>query len=214
MFPIRSLMFRHTILTPKAIYLMIYLASQSQRRQELLMQMGVQFEVINVNVHEQRQPLEKPLDYVNRVAREKAGAGLLQLQGNSSAIVLSADTDVVLNNIVMGKPETNEQAYQMLKQLSGNTHEVITAVWLVSAERESHRVVSTKVQFSELSNQEILNYIASKEPFGKAGAYAIQGKAAAFISSIEGSYSGVMGLPLHETYSLLQEYDVSIWMNN
>lgn len=193
---------------------MIYLASQSPRRQELLMQLGVQFDVIDVVVHEQRQPSETPLDYVNRVAREKAGAGLLQLQGNSNAIVLGADTDVVLNNSVMGKPETNEQAYRMLKQLSGNTHEVITAVCLVSAQREAHRIVSTRVSFSELSDQEISKYIESKEPFGKAGAYAIQGKAAAFITSIEGSYSGVMGLPLHETYQLLQEFHVPIWVNH
>jgi septum formation protein len=192
---------------------MIYLASKSQRRHELLMQLGVTFDVIDVTVHEQRLPSEQPEDYVNRVAREKAGAGLLQLQGNPMAIVMGADTDVVLNNVVMGKPETSEQAYQMLKQLSGNTHEVITAVWLVSANRELHCLVRTKVSFAKLTNQEIVDYIASAEPFGKAGAYAIQGKAAAFITSIEGSYSGVMGLPLHETYKLLQEFDVSIWVN-
>ena len=192
---------------------MIYLASQSLRRHELLAQLGVQFDAIDVSVHEQRLPSEQPEDYVNRVAREKAGVGLLQLQGNPMAIVMGADTDVVLNNVVMGKPETSEQAYQMLKQLSGNTHEVITAVWLVSAEREAHCIVRTKVSFAKLTDQEVLDYIASAEPLGKAGAYAIQGKAAAFITSIEGSYSGVMGLPLHETYKLLQDFHVSVWMS-
>lgn len=192
---------------------MIYLASKSQRRHELLSQLGVQFDVIDVIVHEQRQPSEQPEDYVNRVAREKAGAGLLQLQGSPMAIVMGADTDVVLNDKVLGKPENSEQAYQMLKQLSGNTHEVITAVWLVSAEREAHCIVRTKVSFAKLTDQEVLDYIACAEPFGKAGAYAIQGKAAAFITSIQGSYSGVMGLPLHETYKLLQEFHVSVWMN-
>ena len=192
---------------------MIYLASQSLRRHELLAQLGVQFDAIDVSVHEQRLPSEQPEDYVNRVAREKAGVGLLQLQGNPMAIVMGADTDVVLNNVVMGKPETSEKAYQMLKQLSGNTHEVITAVWLVSAEREAHCIVRTKVSFAKLTDQEVLDYIASAEPLGKAGAYAIQGKAAAFITSIEGSYSGVMGLPLHETYKLLQDFHVSVWMS-
>lgn len=189
---------------------MIYLASQSPRRHELLSQLGVQFDVIDVQVHEQRQSSELPADYVNRVAREKAGAGLLQLLGNSTAIVIGADTDVVLNNRVMGKPETCEQAFQMLKQLSGCKHEVISAVWLVSAKREAHCIVRSIVGFAELSDQEIVDYVASGEPFGKAGGYAIQGKAAAFISSLEGSYSGVMGLPLHETYKLLQEFNVPI----
>jgi septum formation protein len=135
----------------------------------------------------------------------------LQLQGNSKAIVLGADTDVVLDDLVFGKPETDEQAIQMLKQLSGTTHEVITAVWLVSSEREVHHVVASKVRFATLSNQDILNYVATGESFGKAGAYAIQGKAAALIESIEGSYSGIMGLPLHETFQLLQEFHVPVW---
>ena len=190
---------------------MIYLASQSPRRQELLTQLGVQFDVVDVSVFEQRQNLESPLDYVSRVAREKAGLGLLQLQGNSRAIVLGADTDVVLHDMVFGKPDTDEQAIQMLKQLSGTTHEVITAVWLVSAEREAHHVVASKVRFATLSHQDILNYVATGESFGKAGAYAIQGKAAAFIESIEGSYSGIMGLPLYETFQLLQEFHVPVW---
>lgn len=190
---------------------MIFLASQSPRRQELLAQLQVTFDVIDVNVHEQRQQGEAPWDYVNRVAREKAGAGLLQLSGRPGALAMGADTDVVLDDAVLGKPENAEQAFAMLRALSGRSHDVITAVWLMSAGQEAHRVVSSKVRFAELSDDEINAYIASGEPFGKAGAYAVQGRGAAFIESIQGSYSGVMGLPLHETYRLLQQFHVPVW---
>ena len=190
---------------------MIFLASQSPRRQELLAQLQVTFDVIDVNVHEQRQQGEAPWDYVNRVAREKAGAGLLQLSGHPGALAMGADTDVVLDDAVLGKPENAEQAFAMLRALSGRSHDVITAVWLMSAGQEAHRVVSSKVRFAELSDDEINAYIASGEPFGKAGAYAVQGRGAAFIESIQGSYSGVMGLPLHETYRLLQQFHVPVW---
>jgi septum formation protein len=190
---------------------MIFLASQSPRRQELLAQLQVTFDVIEVNVHEQRQPGETPWDYVNRVAREKAGAGLLQLAGRPGALVMGADTDVVLDDAVLGKPENAEQAFAMLRVLSGQTHEVITAVWLMTAGQEAHRVVRSKVRFSALTDAEIDAYIASGEPYGKAGAYAIQGRGAAFIESIQGSYSGIMGLPLHETYQLLRQFHVPVW---
>lgn len=187
---------------------MIYLASQSPRRRELLSQLQVTFDVIDVDVHEQRQPGEKPWDYVNRTAREKAGKGLLQLAGNPGARVLGADTDVVLADAVLGKPDGAEQAFAMLRALSGRSHDVITAVWLMSAGREAHHVVSSRVRFADISDAEINAYIATGEPFGKAGAYAVQGRAAAFIASIEGSYSGIMGLPLHETYQLLKQFNV------
>jgi septum formation protein len=190
---------------------MIFLASQSPRRQELLAQLQVAFDVIDVNVHERRQQGETPWDYVNRVAREKAGEGLLRLAGSPGALVMGADTDVVLADAVLGKPENAGQAFAMLRALSGRTHEVITAVWLMSAGRESHCVVRSKVRFAAISDAEIHAYIASGEPFGKAGAYAIQGLGAAFIESIEGSYSGIMGLPLHETYQLLQQFNVPVW---
>lgn len=186
---------------------MIFLASQSPRRQELLAQLQVTFDVIDVDVHEQRQQGESPWDYVNRVAREKAGAGLLQLAGRPGALVMGADTDVVLADAVFGKPENAGQAFDMLRALSGQTHEVISAVWLMSAGMEAHRVVRSKVRFAALTDSEIHAYIASGEPFGKAGAYAVQGRGAAFIESIEGSYSGIMGLPLHETYQLLRQFD-------
>ena len=142
---------------------MIFLASQSPRRQELLAQLQVTFDVIDVNVHEQRQQGEAPWDYVNRVAREKAGAGLLQLSGHPGALAMGADTDVVLDDAVLGKPENAEQAFAMLRALSGRSHDVITAVWLMSAGQEAHRVVSSKVRFAELSDDEINAYIASGE---------------------------------------------------
>jgi septum formation protein len=192
---------------------MLFVASRSPRRKELLAQLQVSFDVIDVDVHEQRQAGESPYDYVNRVAREKAGAGLLQLAGNPGSVVLGADTDVVLAGDVLGKPESPEQAFAMLRALSGNTHEVITAVWLISAGQEAHRVVTSKVRFMAISDDEIQHYIATGEPFGKAGAYAVQGQAAAFIASIEGSYSGIMGLPLHETYQLLRELKIPVWQN-
>lgn len=190
---------------------MIFLASQSPRRQELLAQLKVVFDVLDVDVHEQRQEGEAPWDYVNRVAREKAGAGLLQLAGSPGAVVLGADTDVVLDGAVLGKPDSPGQAFSMLRALSGRTHEVITAVWLMSAGQEAHRVVGSRVRFTDVSDEEIRAYIATGEPFGKAGAYAVQGRGAAFIESIEGSYSGIMGLPVHETYQLLQQFHVPVW---
>ncbi|MEY3069278.1 MAG: hypothetical protein RIS14_681 [Pseudomonadota bacterium] len=190
---------------------MIYLASQSPRRQELLTQLGVRFEILDAPVHEQAQPGEHPEQYVKRVAREKAGAGLLQLGGHSQAIVLGADTDVVIDGQVLGKPADAAQAAALLRQLSGRTHQVHTAVWLLSAGREQSALVSTEVRFSALSEAEIAAYIATGEPFGKAGAYAVQGRAAAFIAGITGSYSGVMGLPLHETAVLLRNFGVPLW---
>ena len=190
---------------------MIYLASQSPRRQALLAQLQVAFDVIEVEVHEVRLPGESPRDYVNRVAREKAGAGLLQLQGARDALVLGADTDVVLDGNVLGKPQDAGQATAMLRALSGRVHEVITAVWLLSAGREAHCVVVSKVRFSTLSDHEIAAYVASGEPFGKAGGYAVQGLGAAFVDAIEGSYSGIVGLPLHETYRLLRQFGLPAW---
>lgn len=190
---------------------MIYLASQSPRRQELLTQLGVRFETLDAPVHEQIRPGESPEQYVNRVAREKAGAGLLQLGGQSRAIVLGADTDVVIDGQVLGKPADAAHAAALLRQLSGRTHQVHTAVWLVSAGTEQSALVSTDVHVAAMSEAEIDAYIATGEPFGKAGAYAIQGRAAAFITGINGSYSGVMGLPLHETAVLLRNFGVPLW---
>jgi septum formation protein len=125
--------------------------------------------------------------------------------------VLGADTDVVIDGNVLGKPADADQAAALLRRLSGRTHQVHTAVWLVSSDRERSATVSTDVRFAELTDREIADYIATGEPFGKAGAYAIQGRAAAFIAGITGSYSGVMGLPLHETSILLRNFGIPLW---
>jgi septum formation protein len=186
---------------------MLFLASQSPRRRELLRQLGVDFDVLDVDVLEQREPSEPPLDYVSRVAREKAGVGLLQVVAVPGAVVLGADTEVVLDDDVFGKPADAADAVRMLRRLSGRTHQVVSVLWAVSAGREEHASCTSRVEFAELSEAAIAAYVATGEPFGKAGAYAIQGRAAAFIRRLDGSYSGVMGLPLHETAGLLGRFE-------
>ena len=184
---------------------MLHLASQSPRRRELLARLGVPFGVIEVDVPEERAPGEPPEDYVRRVAREKAGAGLLAMVAVPGAVVLGADTEVVLDDRVFGKPRDAADAADMLRRLSGRTHAVISAVSLVSAGREAQALCRSRVTFAELDESAIEAYVASGEPMGRAGAYAIQGGAERFVVRLEGSYSGVMGLPLHETDVLLRE---------
>lgn len=183
---------------------MLHLASQSPRRRLLLEQIGEQFSVINVEVTEQRGAAESPQDYVSRVARDKARAGLATLEGSSGHRVIGADTEVVLDDEVFGKPGDAEAASAMLRRLSGRTHTVISAVWLVGANGEQHATCCSKVRFALLDESSIGSYVATGEPFGKAGGYAIQGRGAAFIEHLEGSYSAVMGLPLFETARLLR----------
>lgn len=190
---------------------MLHLASRSSRRSELLARLGLAFGVLEIDIPEVRASGEPAQDYVRRVAREKAGAGLLQVVGVSGAIVLGADTEVVLDDEdgsdqVMGKPVDAADAAAMLRRLSGRTHRVISAVSLVSQAREAQAVSISEVSFAELSDAQIAAYVASGEPFGKAGGYAIQGGAEAFVKRLEGSYSGVMGLPLYETAKLLREF--------
>lgn len=187
---------------------MLYLASQSPRRRELLARLGLAFAPLDIDVPEQRQPGEPPEDYVRRVAREKAGAGLLQVVAVDGAHVLGADTEVVLDDEVFGKPRDAADAAAMLRRLSGRTHRVISAVSLVSAGREAQAVSVSEVTFAGLSDAQIAAYVATGEPFGKAGAYAIQGGGEAFIARLSGSYSGVMGLPLHETAGLLRDFGI------
>jgi len=182
----------------------LFLASQSPRRRELLRQIGFDFDVLDVDVPERREPGETPADYVSRVAREKAGAGLLQVAAVPGAIVIGADTEVVLDDDVFGKPADATDALAMLRRLSGRAHEVLSAVWCISASREEHALSISTVEFAALSDADIMAYVATGEAFGKAGAYAIQGRAAAFISRLGGSHSAVMGLPLHETALLLR----------
>jgi septum formation protein len=185
---------------------MLYLASQSPRRRELLTQLGLDHGLLEVSVDEHRQPGEPALDYVNRVAREKAGAGLLEVVAMADAVVLGADTEVVLDDVVYGKPADPADAARMLRELSGRSHRVITAVWLVSAGREEHAVCESQVRIARLDERDIASYVETGECMGKAGAYAVQGKAAAFIEHLSGSYSGVMGLPLYETSALLRKF--------
>ncbi len=187
----------------------LFLASKSPRRRELLSQLGLRFDPVDVDVAERREPGEAPRDYVNRVARAKAGAGLLQLGALDDAVIIGADTEVVLDGEVFGKPRDARAAAAMLGELSGRAHQVLSAVWCVSAGREEHALRESTVAFAALSGADIADYVATGEPFGKAGAYAIQGRAAAFIRDLHGSYSAVMGLPLFETALLLRRFGVS-----
>jgi septum formation protein len=191
---------------------MLYLASQSPRRRELLGQLGVGFSILDVDVAEVPMPEETPLDYVRRVARDKAQAGWASLprEAQADALVLASDTEVVLNLRIFGKPKDAEDAMQMLNSLSGRTHEVISAAWVVSAQREQGDVCISRVRFAALSEAQMAAYVATGEPFGKAGAYAIQGKGATLIEYLEGSYSGVMGLPLFETAGLLRAFGMEV----
>lgn len=189
---------------------MLYLASQSPRRRELLGRLGLEFGILELDLPEQRQPGEPALDYVRRVAREKAGAGLLRVMANPSAVVLGSDTEVVLDDEVFGKPRDAADAAAMLRRLSGRTHRVISAVSLVSPAREAQTLSISEVSFAELDDATIERYVAGGEPMGKAGAYAIQGGAEVFVSRLAGSYSGVMGLPLHETAIALREFGFTV----
>lgn len=187
---------------------MLFLASQSPRRRQLLEQIGVAFSVLEVDIPEVPQPGEAPEDYVRRVAREKAGAGLLAVVATPNAVVLAADTEVVLDGEVFGKPRDVSDAAAMLSRLAGRTHRVLSSVVLISAGREQVALHESAVTFAPLDRETIDDYVASGEPLGRAGAYAIQGRAAAFITHLSGSHSGVMGLPLHETARLLHEFGV------
>ena len=191
----------------------IYLASKSPRRQELLRQLGVEFDELLLreaagrrrDVVEAPRKDEPPLDYVKRIARTKAAVGWHRMvrRGLSPRPVLGADTEVVLNGEIFGKPADAQDAVRMLTLLSGRTHAVITAV-AIAWQKQIVRAASTsKVSFRRLTREEIERYVATGEPFDKAGAYAVQGRAAAFITRLEGSYSGVMGLPLCETADIL-----------
>lgn len=185
---------------------MLHLASKSPRRRELLSRLGLDFGVLDIDIPERRAPGEAPAEYVRRVAREKAGAGLLRVAAVPGAVVLGSDTEVILGDEVFGKPRDAEDAAGMLRRLSGRTHEVVSAVSVVSAGREAQAVSVSQVTFGELSDADIDAYVATGEPMGKAGAYAIQGHAERHVSRLCGSYSGVMGLPLQQTAQLLQRH--------
>lgn len=190
---------------------MLYLASRSPRRRELLGRLGLDPRLLDIDIPEVRQPGESAFDYVRRVSREKAGAGLLAVAGVPDALVLAADTEVVLDDEVFGKPVDAEDAVRMLTKLSGRTHQVISVVWLMTAGREQQAVSVSEVTFAALTPAQLDGYIATGEWDGKAGAYAIQGRAEAFVTRLDGSYSGVMGLPVHETARLLADFGVDVF---
>lgn len=181
---------------------MIYLASKSPRRAELLRQIHVDFQSIDTDISEQLAADEAPEPYVSRMALEKARAGYRRLSLDS-AVVLGADTAVVIDNAILGKPRDRSDALSMLARLSGRTHRVFTAVTLVGAFGADSALSVSEVTFREVSADERELYCDSGEPLGKAGAYAIQGMGAIFVKHLSGSYSGVMGLPLYETGKLL-----------
>ena len=187
----------------------LFLASASPRRRELLAQAGIAFEVIGgVTVDETPQPGESAATLVQRLALAKARAGLAVLArraGPVAARVLGADTEVVLDGRIFGKPLSEADCIAMLGALSGRTHEVLSSVALVGADRERVVVSTSRVSFRRVSPAEARAYWATGEPGDKAGGYAIQGRAAAFVDRLEGSYSGVVGLPLFETLALLAE---------
>ncbi|WP_407351942.1 Maf family protein [Luteimonas sp. R10] len=183
---------------------MLHLASKSPRRRELLARLGVPFTPLDVDVPEAPVPGETPRAYVCRVAREKAVAGWRSLGDAPETAVLGADTEVVLDGEVFGKPRDAEAAAAMLRRLSGRTHTVVSAVTLCSAAGERQAVSVTEVTFAGLAEADIAAYVAGGEPMGKAGGYAIQGGAEAFVAHLAGSYSGVVGLPLFETAGLLR----------
>jgi len=182
----------------------LILASGSPRRRELLSQLGYQFEVLVPNVEESRQDGESPAQYVERLSRDKAIAGLTL--ANQEALVLGSDTIVVQNDRVLEKPQDFAHAKEMLQYLSGTRHQVLTAVTAVTKEKLRTVVVTTDVWFKPLSEEEIEQYWQSGEPCDKAGSYAIQGLGGRFVTRIEGSYHAVVGLPLYETDQLLHEF--------
>ncbi|HEX9179197.1 MAG TPA: Maf family protein [Burkholderiales bacterium] len=202
----------------------VYLASRSPRRRELLRQIGVNFELLLLrenpvrgsDVDETPLPGEAPDDFVMRIARLKAETGWARLTERRlprllhRLPLLAADTAVVLGNEILNKPTGPEHAVQMLRALSGRTHQVLTAVAVIYDDAMEVRLSDSSVTFSPMRDAEIRHYVASGEPLDKAGAYAIQGRAAAFVSRIEGSYSGVMGLPLFETAELLRRFGCEV----
>jgi septum formation protein len=192
----------------------IYLASLSPRREELLTQIGVGYQVFvqipedgAEAVDETPLPDEPPADYVSRIARAKADAAwrALREQGLPAYPLLAADTTVTIDARILGKPDSAQDASAMLRALSGRTHRVYTAVALAWHDKIEIALSESRVTMRRLADDEVERYVGTLEPMGKAGAYAIQGRAAVFIERIEGSYSGVMGLPLFETANLLQD---------
>jgi septum formation protein len=192
----------------------VYLASQSPRRRQLLEQLGVAYELLlpapdeDVEALEAVLPHEAPLAYVQRVTQLKLDAALQRLQDRNLPLapVLCSDTTVALGRTILGKPTDNQDAERILATLSGKTHRVLTAVALGTAQARQQTVSISRVTFAPMTPEQIHGYAVTGEPMGKAGAYAVQGRAAAYISKLSGSYSGIMGLPMYETAQLLQAF--------
>ncbi|MBB3225542.1 septum formation protein [Luteibacter sp. Sphag1AF] len=184
---------------------MLYLASQSPRRRQLLEQIDIDHRPLDVSVEEVRADSEGAEEYVSRVARDKARAGFALVAAEEGARVLGADTEVILDDQVFGKPASDADAHAMLRRLAGREHRVVSVVWLVDARGEASVRSESIVRFAPLTDEAIAAYVATGECQGKAGAYAIQGRAAALIEHLSGSFSGVMGLPLFETAQLLSQ---------
>jgi septum formation protein len=191
----------------------IYLASASPRRRELLQQIGVRYQLVRAEVEEKKKPDESAIDYVRRLALEKAKAGLavIQQEGRNLAPVLGADTLGILDDSILEKPVDEANAAEMLRQLSGRTHQVITAVALASPEKCLIDYSVTQVTFRQLTETEIKTYWMTGEPRDKAGGYAIQGLGAVFVQSIQGSYSNVVGLPIEVCSKLFAEFEIPVW---
>ena len=196
----------------------IYLASQSPRRRQLLEQLGIRHELLLPDAHEDSEgieavlPGEAPTSYVQRVTQLKLDAALARLKrrGLPAAPILCSDTTVALGRRIYGKPQDAKDAARMLAELAGRTHRVLTAVAVGTARKRAQVLSVSRVTFSTMSRSQIKAYVATREPMGKAGAYAVQGRAAAYISHISGSYSGIMGLPVFETAQLLQSFGFEI----
>ena len=195
---------------------MIYLASQSPRRAELLEQIGVSFQKLICEIDETPFPGEAPSEYVHRMAREKAAAGWQEIlsSGSVKMPLLAADTTVVCNGCILGKPLDSDDSRRMLTMLSGKTHQVMTAVAVTDGKELLSELSVTDVVFNKLTDELIEGYIASGEPEDKAGGYGIQGFGAVLVARISGSYSAVVGLPLMETSRLLRSFDVPFWKSS
>ncbi|MGO4325196.1 MULTISPECIES: Maf family protein [Pseudomonas] len=189
----------------------LYLASGSPRRRELLTQIGVPFTAIGADIDETPLDHETPSAYVERLARGKAEAGRRALDAGMDGCVLGADTAVVLDGRILGKPVDQADSMTTLLSLSGREHEVLTAIAILDGQRCESRVVRTLVRFRSITEQEAAAYWASGEPRDKAGGYGIQGLGAVFVAGLEGSYSAVVGLPLCETAELLGHFGIPCW---
>jgi septum formation protein len=206
---------------------MIYLASRSPRRAELLRQTGVEFQLHDIDIDESRLPAESATDYVCRMATSKARIAAAEIAAEQvvderivhqlragqqrPVVVLAADNTIALDDDIIGKPADRDQCRCILERLSARQHLVLTAVALATEDDIALRLTRNRVSFRSLSAQEIESYCATEEPMDKAGAYAIQGKAALFVDHLEGSYSAVMGLPLFETAELLRNADIELF---